>query len=237
MLVRVRRGSGCFVGGVVMRMVVGMVVTMRLVVRMSVFVSMLRGVALPLFPENFGRQVFLAMRVNINFGRRNRSPGDAGDFDCCADVQGRDRLLEQIWRHSRIYQCAEEHVAADAGETIEVSNTHLLGLVFWLVFRMQGSYFRRLQQSVGKPIRLLSLHCRRGNAIRRSAARRPAIFLMPSVARFSEAGKTSAQRLPDAACRRRGPRPDSSWQRSARARRHSWRDPLLSQSPQVLHSP
>ena len=41
-----------------------------------------------------------------------------------ADVQAGDGLLEQLERNSGVEQSAEEHVAADAGETIEIGNAH-----------------------------------------------------------------------------------------------------------------
>ena len=64
------------------------------------------------------------MRVNIDLGRRDPSTHDARNLQPGAEIKRRNRFFQQLWRHTGVYQRAEKHVAADAGKTIEVRNTH-----------------------------------------------------------------------------------------------------------------
>jgi hypothetical protein len=39
-------------------------------------------------------------------------------------MERRDRLLKQLERNSSVHQRAEEHIAADAGKSVKVCNSH-----------------------------------------------------------------------------------------------------------------
>ena len=76
---------------------------MRMFVAVRVFVSMIVSV---LLPENFSRQIFFAVGVHIDFGRRNSAAHDLRYLQPRADIERRDRVFQKLWRHSGIYQRA-----------------------------------------------------------------------------------------------------------------------------------
>jgi len=49
--------------------------------------------------------------------------GRGGDVDV-AEPERRRRLAQHLDRHAEVHQCAERHVARDAGEGIEVGERH-----------------------------------------------------------------------------------------------------------------
>src|SRR5271166_4485096 len=75
-------------------------------------------------PKLLPRHVLLAVHHNVELGSRDASPIHTGKLQGRSDVQVGDGLLEQLERNSGVEQRAQEHVAADAGETIEIGNTH-----------------------------------------------------------------------------------------------------------------
>ena len=72
----------------------------RMVVAVRVFVGM---IVLLLLPENFARQIFLAIGVYIHFSRRNSGTHDRRYLQPCTDVERLDCVLQKLWRHSGIY--------------------------------------------------------------------------------------------------------------------------------------
>ena len=60
----------------------------------------------------------------IHLGGRYPAAIHARNFQLSSDVQRHDRVLQNLCGHAGIHQGAEEHVAADAGKAIKVSNSH-----------------------------------------------------------------------------------------------------------------
>ena len=77
-----------------------------------------------LFPVDFAWQLFLAVRKNIHFGRAYAVAWDPRNLQPGPNIQGGDSLLQQLRGDTGIDQCAEEHVAANAGKTIEIGYVH-----------------------------------------------------------------------------------------------------------------
>jgi hypothetical protein len=74
------------------------------------------------------RFVFLITGKNIDLGCANAAALNARNFEpqveiACA-VQCRDCIVQELRRQAGIYQSGEQHVAADAGEAIEISDAH-----------------------------------------------------------------------------------------------------------------
>jgi hypothetical protein len=86
--------------------------------RVSMFVRM-HSLRRPLLvPENFAWKIFFALHVHIDLGSGNPSSRHERDIQPGAEVECRDRFLQQFRRHSRVHEGAQEHVAADAGKTV-----------------------------------------------------------------------------------------------------------------------
>src|SRR5438105_9228492 len=102
-----------------MLVIVLVLMLMPFLILQFVLVRLLRPVLL-------ARQLFLAMAVHIHFGSRNPAAVHARDLQPRPDVERRDRLLQKPPRHSRIHQRPQEHIAADSGKTIQVSDSHKL---------------------------------------------------------------------------------------------------------------
>jgi hypothetical protein len=77
-----------------------------------------------LLPENFAGQIFFAIRIYIDFGRRNSAAQHPRNLQARAYIHSRDCIFEELRRHSGIQQRAQEHVAADAGKTVKVGYAH-----------------------------------------------------------------------------------------------------------------
>lgn len=60
--------------------------------------------------------------VNLNGG--NAVPIDGANFDLRIEPKRMNRVAKQFAVDAEVNQCAEEHVAADTGEAVEVSNAH-----------------------------------------------------------------------------------------------------------------
>ena len=91
------------------------------VMLVGVFVSMIVPV---LLPENFPRQIFLAVDIHIDFGRRNSASHHPRNLQPRTDIERRDRVFQKLGGHPGIHQRAQKHVAADAGKTVEVGYAH-----------------------------------------------------------------------------------------------------------------
>ena len=77
-----------------------------------------------LCPELLPRQLFLAIHQHIDLGRGDAAAIHLRNFEASSDVEGSDRFFQQLRRHSGIDQGAQKHVAAHAGKTIEIGNSH-----------------------------------------------------------------------------------------------------------------
>src|SRR5579864_2154411 len=108
-------------------------VLMPLLILQFVLVSLLRPVLL-------ARQLFLAMAVHVQLGSRNAAAVYVRDLQPRPNVQRRDRLLEDLRRHPSIHQRPQEHVAADTGETIQISDSHKL--TEYKIRTIEGTAFR-----------------------------------------------------------------------------------------------
>ena len=60
----------------------------------------------------------------VNLGASDASAGDPAHIQARADVQCGDGFLEMGEGDSGVNQSAEEHVAANSGEAIQIANTH-----------------------------------------------------------------------------------------------------------------
>jgi hypothetical protein len=93
-------------------MVMGLVVLMRMRVLMAAG------------RNHLGRHLLFPIHQHIDFGRRNPAAIDLRNFQSGADIERGHCFLEHVGRHASIDQGAQEHVAAHAGKTIEVSYAH-----------------------------------------------------------------------------------------------------------------
>lgn len=101
---------------------------------MGVFVSVLMLVIMRvrvLMRMVVGVRVLVLMIVVVNFigDYIDLGPGESpahylAALETGADVQGCRGVLQKRERNARIDQGAEEHVAGDAGEAVEVRNSH-----------------------------------------------------------------------------------------------------------------
>src|SRR5215470_12518726 len=74
--------------------------------------------------SSFPGRVVLAIDDYVYFRRTDATPVHSRNFQLRADIQRRDRVLENFRWHSGTNQRAQEHVAADSGEAVEMGNTH-----------------------------------------------------------------------------------------------------------------
>ncbi len=72
---------------------------------------MLRPVLIP-------RLIFLARYPYLSLRRCQPAFVDLGNLQSRSQIQGSNRILEQLGRDSGIQQSAHKHVAADAAETV-----------------------------------------------------------------------------------------------------------------------
>ena len=121
-------------------------VLMRVLMRelMRVLMRMNRAIRVRMFVAVIGvRYVFVLMIVavgvfmparlagllirvddDVNLRSRDSAASHLAHFEARTHVQGRSGLLEQGERNAGVHQRAEQHVAADAGEAIEIGNSH-----------------------------------------------------------------------------------------------------------------
>ena len=62
---------------------------------------------------------------DIDLGSGQPAAADLAHFEMRANVQRSSRFLEQGKRHACIDKRAEQHVAADAGEALQISDSHV----------------------------------------------------------------------------------------------------------------
>ena len=86
-----------------------MLVLMAVVV-LVVFMVLVRG-------TGFGGQ-------HIDFGGGDSSAAHLAGFEACAHVQGRGGFGQALQWNAGIDQRAQQHVAADAGKALQISNSH-----------------------------------------------------------------------------------------------------------------
>src|SRR6476646_6217845 len=67
---------------------------------------------------------FTVFYKDINLGARETATHHLAHFEPSSDVQLRRRLFEQGKRNARVDKSAEQHVAADAGEALQISDSH-----------------------------------------------------------------------------------------------------------------
>jgi len=102
--------------GIMTMLMMGMRVVMPGIVMMRPFLSGGRA----LHRRTVGRQ-------NIELGRIYLAADDGANGSLepvGTEPEQRDPLLYHAQRHTRIEQCADHHVAADSGETIEIGDLH-----------------------------------------------------------------------------------------------------------------
>ena len=63
-------------------------------------------------------------RNHVHFGRRNSAAHHLAHLQPRAHIQRRSRLLQMSEGHTRVNQRAQQHIAAYAGKTFQISNSH-----------------------------------------------------------------------------------------------------------------
>src|ERR1700733_7941027 len=97
-------------------------------IMMSVLIGLMRMlvsvfVLLP-FPILLPRQIFLPLHPHIHLSRRNSTPHHPRNLQLRPHSERRHSLLQHARRNPGIHNRAEKHVAAHAGKTFKVSDTH-----------------------------------------------------------------------------------------------------------------
>jgi hypothetical protein len=87
---------------------------------MRMLVFMLMAMRLPL-PELFPRQLFFPMSEDIDLRRADAAAINPRKLQPGLDAKCCHRVFEQMCTYTRIYEGAQEHVATDARETVEIS--------------------------------------------------------------------------------------------------------------------
>jgi hypothetical protein len=72
---------------------------------------------------------FPFLRQHIHFGRRESAAHHLACFQPRAHAQRGRRLRHQVKRNAGIDQCAQQHIAADAGKALEIPNSHRVVIV------------------------------------------------------------------------------------------------------------
>src|SRR3954447_4477333 len=68
--------------------------------------------------------ILFAINPDVHLGSEDPAAGYARNFELCAYSECRNRVLQQRRRHSGVDKRAEEHIAADTGEALEISDAH-----------------------------------------------------------------------------------------------------------------
>src|SRR5512138_2515627 len=92
-----------------------------MLVTMAVIIVMLVSV---LLPKNLAGQFLLAMNQHVNLGGRDAASVYPGKIKASPNVQGGDCFFKDSGGHTGVKQRAKKHVAADSGETVEISDSH-----------------------------------------------------------------------------------------------------------------
>ena len=69
-------------------------------------------------------QEVLPIHLDVHPRRTDAAAIHPLPLQLCSDIQRSRRLLQQIDRHARIDQRPEEHIPADAGKALQVSDMH-----------------------------------------------------------------------------------------------------------------
>jgi hypothetical protein len=69
-------------------------------------------------------QVFFPVKVNIHLGGGNAAAQHARNFQPRSNSESRHGFFQRTRRNSGIQECAQKHIAADAGKTLEISDAH-----------------------------------------------------------------------------------------------------------------
>jgi len=101
----------------VMRMGVRMAVRMRIALAVGVFVSVFRSVRVSVMMGIFARH-------HIDLGSGDSAAAHFAHLEARAYIQRRSRLSQSFKGNACIDKRAEQHVAADAGEALQISNSH-----------------------------------------------------------------------------------------------------------------
>jgi len=80
-------------------------------------------------PEFFPRQILFSGDPNVHLGCRNSAADDPRNLQARTDTQRRDGCFQHLCWNSGIHESAKEHVAAQAGETFEISDAHRQNVV------------------------------------------------------------------------------------------------------------
>lgn|SRR5580698_9527166 len=99
----------------VMRM--RMAVRMRIALAVGVFVSVFRSVRVSVMMGIFARH-------HIDLGSGDSAAAHFAHLEARAYIQRRSRLSQSFKGNACIDKRAEQHVAADAGEALQISNSH-----------------------------------------------------------------------------------------------------------------
>jgi hypothetical protein len=99
----------------VMRM--RMAVRMRIALAVGVFVSVFRSVRVSVMVGIFARH-------HIDLGSGDSAAAHFAHLEARAYIQRRSRLSQSFKGNACIDKRAEQHVAADAGEALQISNSH-----------------------------------------------------------------------------------------------------------------
>ena len=76
------------------------------------------------FPIFLPRRILLPIHPHIHLSRRNSTPHHPRNLEPRAHSERRHSLLQHARRNPGIHNRAEKHVAAHAGKTFKVSDTH-----------------------------------------------------------------------------------------------------------------
>ena len=107
--------------------------TVVMLAKLNMFRRMLMTMIMPVFmllravlllEENLARQFLFTVDEDIHFGRADAAACHPRDFQARSDVQRRNRIFEELGRHSGVHQGAQKHIAAHAGEAVKVGYAH-----------------------------------------------------------------------------------------------------------------
>lgn len=111
---------------------VGVLVFMGMAVFRAMVMSMCVGMLITIAVVNVARFTvrmvvsgrMIVLDDDIDLGSGESAAADFAHLETCADVQCRSGLFEQGKGHARVDKGAEQHVAADAGEALQISDSH-----------------------------------------------------------------------------------------------------------------
>src|SRR5437899_2906197 len=105
-----------------MTMFVPVIVPVIMLMLMLMLILTLMLIAL--FPVNFSRQIFFAVRIDVHFGSRNSAAIYPRDLQPSSDVKRCDGFLQNFDGHTSVHQRPQKHVATHPRKTFKISYTH-----------------------------------------------------------------------------------------------------------------